>query len=92
MLLLRQTSLNEHQDLDHHTEDSDWETSHYLEESDNQPYLPSPQEIERHCREIRRSWSEAEYRKRAGHRTQPLELATTPCRISFYDLFYLDHS
>lgn len=30
------------------------------------PYMPTPAEIEAACRQIRRTWSENEHRKRAG--------------------------
>lgn len=43
-------------------------------------YLPSQEEIERCCREIRRSWSESEHRRRAGVGANRLRLAILPCR------------
>ena len=88
MQLLTQTPLNERDLLDENLEELDWE----LEEAEGQPYLPSPWEIERCCREIRRGWSESEYRKRAGYRAGPLEIATSPCRVSLYDASHLDFS
>lgn len=85
MIALSQTpSSEQHQNL----EELDWE----MEEAEGQPYLPSPWEIQRLCSEIRRNWSEAEYRKRAGHRVEPLEIATTPCRILLSDLSSVDFS
>ncbi len=65
-------------------EEYDW-ASPASEQADNQPYLPSPWEIEQVCREIRRGWSEAEHRRRAGHTSAPLRLAVRPCRISLCD-------
>lgn len=43
-------------------------------------YLPSQEEIERCCREIRRGWSESEHRRRAGLGVNRLRLAVFPCR------------
>jgi hypothetical protein len=43
-------------------------------------YLPSQEEIERCCREIRRGWSESEHRRRAGVAVNRLRLAVLPCR------------
>ena len=43
-------------------------------------YLPSQEEIERCCREIRRGWSESEHRRRAGLASNRLRLAIFPCR------------
>lgn len=93
MLLVRQTSRDEGSVGNQHAENQesqefDWD----LDEVEGQPYLPSPWEIERCCREIRAGWSEAEYRKRAGQRVGPLEIAITPCRVSLYDLGVLDYS
>jgi hypothetical protein len=88
MLLVRQTSSDERELLDDHVEELDWE----MEEVEGQPYLPSPWEIQRRCREIRRSWSESEHRKRAGYNVGPLEIATSPCRVSLYEAGHLDFS
>ena len=88
MLLVRQTTSNGRPAINEEIEEFDWE----MEEAEGQPYLPSPWEIERCCREIRSGWSESEYRKRAGQRIEPLEIATTPCRVALFDLGPLDFS
>jgi hypothetical protein len=49
-------------------------------------YLPSPEEIENRCREIRRNWSESEHRRRAGLGAKRLRLAILPCRTSLPSL------
>jgi hypothetical protein len=54
--------------------------------SDGGPYMPSLEEIEEHCREIRREWSEQEHRRRAAVGGERLLIAITPCRISLPDL------
>ncbi len=43
-------------------------------------YLPSQEEIENCCREIRSHWSESEHRRRAGLGAKRLRLAILPCR------------
>jgi hypothetical protein len=48
--------------------------------------MPSLEEIEEHCREIRREWSEQEHRRRAAVGGERLLIAITPCRISLPDL------
>jgi hypothetical protein len=88
MLLLTQTPSTERLLLDENIEELDWE----MEEADGQPYLPTPWEIQRCCREIRRGWSESEYRKRAGYSVRPLEIAATPCRVSMHEAGHLDFS
>lgn len=94
MLMLTQTPLNDHPEFSTDGDYAEWNPKgpDTQDVSSNEPYLPSPEEIAEHCREIRRDWSEAEYRKRSGQPYRPLEIATTPCRISFSDLFYLDNS
>lgn len=91
MLMMRQipSSHNVESSLDN--DFIEWSPEPPSEQPDNAPYLPSPEEIEIQCREIRRDWSEAEYRKRSGQPYKPLVLATTPCRMSFPD-FYLDNA
>ena len=94
MLMFRQAPLSDDLELTDDYSQTEWNSTPRSSQAGtaNEPYLPSPEEIEEHCRQIRRDWSENEHRKRAGHSFQPLEIATTPCRISFSDLFYLDNS
>ena len=48
--------------------------------------VPTPEEIAACCREIRRGWSEAEHRRRAGVGTGRLQLAVRPCRVALPDI------
>ncbi len=84
-MILSERQLSEEQPSYSQDQEFDWDVAQ-SEGADNQPYLPSPWEIQEICREIRSGWSEAEHRRRAGYISAPLQLAVRPCRISLCDV------